>query len=42
MKMAFLKLVNDYTGEGWNDQVDDELGNFDHLMGRISIFAIMP
>ncbi|WP_345827912.1 alpha-amylase [Erwinia sp. HDF1-3R] len=27
------KIVNDYTGEGWNSQVDDELGNFDYLMG---------
>lgn len=26
-------IVNDYTGEGWNEQVDDELGNFDYLMG---------
>lgn len=39
---GIFKIVNDYTGEGWNDQVDDELGNFDYLMGRISIFAIMP
>ncbi|MBU0246948.1 alpha-amylase, partial [Escherichia coli] len=29
-----FKIVNDYTGEGWNDQVDDELGNFDYLMGE--------
>ncbi|WP_288657405.1 alpha-amylase [Pantoea sp. UBA6567] len=28
-----FKIVNDYTGEGWNDQVDNELGNFDYLMG---------
>lgn len=28
-----FKIVNDYTAEGWNDQVDDELGNFDYLMG---------
>ncbi len=28
-----FKIVNDYTGDGWNDQVDDELGNFDYLMG---------
>ncbi|KOC88764.1 alpha-amylase [Winslowiella iniecta] len=28
-----FKIVNDYTGEGWNEQVDDELGNFDYLMG---------
>jgi alpha-amylase len=28
-----FKLVNEY-GEGqWNEQVDDELGNFDYLMG---------
>lgn len=30
---GIFKIVNDYTGEGWNDQVDDELGNFDYLMG---------
>lgn len=29
-----FKIVNDYyTGEDWNVQVDDELGNFDYLMG---------
>ena len=28
-----FKIINDYTGEGWNDQVDDEMGNFDYLMG---------
>lgn len=28
-----FKIVNDYTGDGWNDQVDDEMGNFDYLMG---------
>ncbi|QDY43921.1 alpha-amylase [Candidatus Pantoea soli] len=28
-----FKIVNDYTGDGWNDQVDTELGNFDYLMG---------
>ncbi|MFS2220934.1 alpha-amylase [Pantoea sp. B65] len=28
-----FKIVNDYTGDGWNQQVDDELGNFDYLMG---------
>lgn len=28
-----FKIVNDYTGDGWNHQVDDELGNFDYLMG---------
>ncbi|PWE53988.1 alpha-amylase [Metarhizobium album] len=28
-----FRLINDY-GEGeWNDEVDDELGNFDYLMG---------
>ncbi|PKH24720.1 alpha-amylase [Enterobacterales bacterium CwR94] len=30
---GIFKIVNDYTEEGWNDQVDDELGNFDYLMG---------
>ena len=33
-----FKIVNDYTGEGWNDQVDDELGNFDYLMGANTDF----
>src|SRR5690606_32148948 len=28
-----FKIVNDYTGDGWNHQVDDELGNFDYLIG---------
>ncbi len=28
-----FKIINDYTGEGWNEQVNDELGNFDYLMG---------
>lgn len=28
-----FKIVNDYTGEGWNNEVDDEKGNFDYLMG---------
>lgn len=28
-----FKIINDYSGEGWNDQVDDEFGNFDYLMG---------
>lgn len=28
-----FKIVNDYTAEGWSDQVDDENGNFDYLMG---------
>ena len=29
-----FKIINDYTGEGWNTQVDDEMGNFDYLMGE--------
>ncbi|MDP1080710.1 alpha-amylase family glycosyl hydrolase, partial [Klebsiella pneumoniae] len=28
-----FKIVNDYTVLGWNEQVDDELVNFDYLMG---------
>lgn len=28
-----FKIVNDYTQDGWSDQVDGELGNFDYLMG---------
>lgn len=28
-----FKIVNDYSGDGWNDQVDNEMGNFDYLMG---------
>ncbi|MFA3760716.1 alpha-amylase [Yersinia sp. 2466 StPb PI] len=28
-----FKIVNDYSDEGWNTEVDDELGNFDYLMG---------
>lgn len=28
-----FKIVNDYTAEGWNTEVDDEFGNFDYLMG---------
>ncbi|WP_347253028.1 alpha-amylase [Leminorella grimontii] len=28
-----FKIVNDYTEEGWNTEVDEELGNFDYLMG---------
>lgn len=28
-----FKIINDYTTEGWSDQVDDENGNFDYLMG---------
>ncbi|MTH48015.1 alpha-amylase [Intestinirhabdus alba] len=31
---GIFRIVNDYTGDGWNDQVDDELGNFDYLMGE--------
>ena len=30
---GIFKIVNDYTGGGWNDQVDDEFGNYDYLMG---------
>ncbi|WP_075182069.1 alpha-amylase [Pantoea sp. 1.19] len=30
---TIFKIVNDYTEAGWSDQVDDELGNFDYLMG---------
>ena len=30
---GIFKIVNDYTAEGWNDQVDSENGNFDYLMG---------
>ncbi|WP_312227144.1 alpha-amylase [Pseudescherichia sp.] len=30
---GIFKIINDYTGDGWNDQVDEELGNFDYLMG---------
>lgn len=30
---GIFKIVNDYTGEGWNDQVDPEFGNYDYLMG---------
>ena len=28
-----FKIVNDYTVDGWNVEVDDEFGNFDYLMG---------
>ena len=28
-----FKIVNEYTAEGWNTEVDDEFGNFDYLMG---------
>lgn len=31
---GIFKIVNDYIGDGWNDQVDDEMGNFDYLMGE--------
>ncbi|WP_435926917.1 alpha-amylase [Dryocola sp. BD613] len=31
---GIFKIINDYTGEGWNEQVNDELGNFDYLMGN--------
>lgn len=30
---GIFKIANDYGDEGWNDQVDDEKGNFDYLMG---------
>ncbi|QHM75116.1 Cytoplasmic alpha-amylase [Mixta theicola] len=30
---GIFKIENDYGGAGWNDQVNDELGNFDYLMG---------
>lgn len=30
---GIFKIINDYTGGGWNDQVDDEFGNYDYLMG---------
>lgn len=33
MEDGVFKIVNDYIGEGWNEQVDDEFGNFDYLMG---------
>lgn len=32
-EQGIFKIVNDYTGGGWNDQVDDEFGNYDYLMG---------
>ncbi|CAM8674485.1 alpha-amylase [Kluyvera sp. M-M157-B] len=31
---GIFKIVNDYTGEGWSDRVDDEMGNYDYLMGE--------
>lgn len=30
---GIFKIANDYGDTGWNDQVDDEKGNFDYLMG---------
>ncbi|CNL11544.1 MULTISPECIES: alpha-amylase [Yersinia] len=30
---GIFKILNDYSAEGWNSEVDDELGNFDYLMG---------
>ncbi|HCW46666.1 alpha-amylase [Mixta calida] len=30
---GIFKIINDYTDDGWSEQVDDELGNFDYLMG---------
>lgn len=30
---GIFKIANDYGDSGWNDQVDDEKGNFDYLMG---------
>ncbi|WP_413740228.1 alpha-amylase [Sodalis sp. RH14] len=30
---GIFKIVNDYTRDGWNEEVDDELGNYDYLMG---------
>ncbi|CFQ86767.1 alpha-amylase [Yersinia frederiksenii] len=30
---GIFKILNDYSDEGWNTEVDDELGNFDYLMG---------
>ncbi|WP_112547252.1 MULTISPECIES: alpha-amylase [unclassified Rhizobium] len=30
---GIFRLVNEYGDGEWNDQVDDELGNFDFLMG---------
>ncbi|WP_145482475.1 alpha-amylase [Yersinia rohdei] len=30
---GIFKIINDYSQEGWNSEVDDELGNFDYLMG---------
>ena len=30
---GIFKIVNDYTRDGWNDEVDGENGNYDFLMG---------
>ncbi|MFD2173218.1 alpha-amylase [Rhodobacter lacus] len=30
---ALVKILNDYGAGEWNDEVDDELGNYDFLMG---------
>ncbi|PLR48293.1 alpha-amylase [Chimaeribacter arupi] len=32
-EQGIFKIINDYTAEGWNVEVDAELGNFDYLMG---------
>jgi len=32
-EQGVFKIVNDYTAEGWNVEVDDEFGSFDYLMG---------
>ncbi len=31
---GIYKIVNDYTRDGWNEQVNDENGNYDYLMGN--------
>lgn len=30
---GIFKIANDFAEQGWNDQVDEEHGNFDYLMG---------
>ncbi|NDL61749.1 alpha-amylase [Acerihabitans arboris] len=30
---GIFKIVTEYTRDGWNEEVDDELGNYDYLMG---------
>lgn len=35
---GIFKIINDYTDDGWSEQVDDELGNFDYLMGANTDF----